>query len=82
MTSSPEKSPEVDCGKQMKAGTLKEEGGPAQKAQSDLGEAASPNTTGFSARQAVSSIYRRLINHLNSEEETESKFRSCNEFTI
>ena len=34
------------------------------------------------ARSVVSSFYQRVLNHLNSEEDTQSKFRSCNEFTI
>ena len=34
------------------------------------------------ARSVVSSFYQRMLNHLNSEEDTQSKFRSCNEFTI
>ena len=36
----------------------------------------------FSARGVASSIYRTVVDHLNSEEDTGSRFRSCNEFTI
>jgi len=39
-------------------------------------------STSFSARGVASSIYRTVVDHLNSEEDTGSRFRSCNEFTI
>merc|ERR1712038_157792 len=39
-------------------------------------------STSFSARGVASSIYRTVVAHLNSEEDTGSRFRSCNEFTI
>jgi len=84
MTSSSEKSQDIASDRRMDTGVT--QGVQAQQDQQDQslaieGQQATP-VTRFTARQAVSSIYQRLITHLNSEEESGSKFRSCNEFTI